>query len=1391
MPRLREQWFYEQRAYPNKAIPGGARLKALERREEMRLKEKDRSPFSRVEGQVAVPQVERLIQANLLTWTPIGPRPTDSPFFGLVSGRTPAIAADPTNDNIVYIGGAQGGVWKTTDGGQNWTPLTDDQSSLAIGAIAIDPSSCTPAPCKTIYVGTGEQTFSGSSYYGAGILKSTDGGQSWTHLPGVFNPPVTVNLIQQGGTATFSSFLGPLSAGFTPGGGARISSLAVKKDGSVVLAGVQLFVSADSGASSGIYRSTDGGVTWTQVQSGAAGTEVLFDPQTPNISYASLGTPQIVLFPSGGIGVDPDNGVYRSTDSGQSWTKIGGAGTLNWPGTDIGRIEVAIAPSSASTLYAGVSNVQNDSLLAFLKSTNGGSSWTNLTANVGDYCIAQCSYDHVVRVHPNNANVVYVGGAASRYLRRSTDGGTTWTTITASASGGPPVHVDQHAMAFGIDANGAATKLYLGNDGGVWVADVSNATGAITWTNLNSGLQLSQFYPRISIHPSDDQTSIGGTQDNGTQIFSGNLQWKEVTCGDGGSTAYEPQMPTTVYASCQSVPFFQLRRSLRNGEITSTTSSWLGGLSNGIDPNDRADFIPPLVHDPNLPNRLYFGTHRIYQSNDRMDHWTPISQDLTQVTGSPQGVITAIAVAPSDSSIVYSGSSTGRILRTLNAGAGANAVWIDLTSIPQAMQMPQRTVTSLAVDPNNPLIVYATYSGFSGIGPLFQDNLGHVFKGTFSAQNPPSSAQWSDISGAVQFNLPNTPANAIVVDPGDPTSNTLYVGTDVGIFVTTMGGFSSWSTLVTGLPNVAVLGLELRQASRTLRAATHGRGMWDLQLPGLPAFALTAISPLFADLSGGSFTLNVRGAGFTPSTVVQWNGNDVTPTTCPDANNCSVLIPSSFLSPAGTAAVAVFDPATGASNALNFVVLGFSSAPAPPNDNFANAISVALAPFTDTQDSVNATTEPNDPAPPVAGTSPCTDVTSSPNNGRSKSIWYRFRPTQNGQITADTFGSIYDSILVVVTGSQNGTVVACNDDPDDSSSPSRVTLSATANTDYFFMISAWDGSGGSTTFSLSFVGPPPNDDVQNAALVSGPPFPYTNSVDSAAATTQTTDPAISSACSLGAANSGRAKTVWYRLTIGGVNTAVADTKGSGYDTVLSVYTGSPGAFTLVACDDDSGGNFTSQVVFNSIPGTTYYFMVSDYDGVGGPTVFTMASFASLGSSFSVTANPPTVTVTRGQTASTQITITPENGTVAASITFACVNLPSQATCTFSPPSVTPGGNPQTVTVTFGATAPSHAPPRTAPPVTPWPLLWLALAMLFAAMGQMLLQRRRKMRLVHAVVFLAVIGLLAAMVACGGGGGSSGPPPNTNPGTPTGSFAVNIVGTSGQTTNFTTITLAVQ
>jgi uncharacterized protein (TIGR03437 family) len=693
-----------------------------------------------------------------LQWTFAGPYGATGSSAGMTSGRVSAIVVDPrdrTGRTVVYASGAQGGIWKTTDGGNTWKPLTDNQPTLAIGSLALDPSNP-----DIVYAGTGEETFSpasppafGGAFYGMGVLKSTDAGATWA----LYNGP----------------FAGPFGPTFYDGG-ARIGSLAVSPSNlQVILAAADFH----NPAKSGIYRSTDGGVTWTLVLGGASGTEVLFNPSNGNTAWAALGDP---------FNNTTKTGVYQSVDGGLTW-KLNGLSL----GSDAGRIRLAIS-SDGSTLYVGVHSISTGGALGIWKTTNGGSGWGHLT-NAPEYCRDTCYYHNVIRVSPVNANIVVAAGITPR---RSLDGGSTWTDLYLDKNG-LTIHPDQHALAWSADG----TRLYVGTDGGVYSTD-DLANTPNTFTSLNATLGITQYYQGVSILPGDPTVTFAGSQDNGT-MKSGSPQWQTIACGDGGRTLIDTTTtPYTVYTSCAGGPLPQ--KSVDGGATFSDAND---GIS-----NERTSFSAPFSMDPSNPKRLYYGTDRVYVSNNAGATWTPISGDLTG-TG-PVFALTTITVAPSSSNTVYAACGNDgtqpMVWVSTNATAGSSSTWTQ-----RSAGLPLRPPSQIAVDPNYPQTAYISFMGFSGYNG---DTAGHVFR------TSNGGAAWTDISG----NLPNTEVNDLLLDPSLPS--TIYAATDIGVFWTLDGGVH-WTQLGTGLPRMEVLALAMHQKSRTLRAATYGRSMWDLNIP--------------------------------------------------------------------------------------------------------------------------------------------------------------------------------------------------------------------------------------------------------------------------------------------------------------------------------------------------------------------------------------------------------------------------------------------------------------------------------------------------------------------------------------------------------------------------------
>jgi uncharacterized protein (TIGR03437 family) len=762
-------------------------------------------------------------------WKSIGPRPTivldDATSAGppIASGRVTSIAVDPRgNGDIVYIGAAHGGVWKTVDAGRNWVPLTDDQPSLAIGSLAIDPSSP-----DTVYAGTGEENFDDAdNYFGAGILKTEDGGKTWKLLAS-------------------AQFGGPVSA---ESGGARIGTIVVHPtDSRILLAAVD----GRKGEHSGIYRSEDAGVTWKNVLHGAPGTSVLFDPRQPATLYAGLGDKS----------ARQASGIYKSTDGGLTWTR-----SNRGVPAGIGRVTLTIAASNPAILYAAIASPTTDAPLGVFKTTDAGATWTS--ANGPGYCDQTCFWANTIQVSPNNPDLVFVAGLQVFMTR---DGGKDWVSVSEGANGNY-IHWDVHAIVFGP----AGRRVYVATDGGMYRADnVGDAQiRDLGWDNINDTLAITQFYPGCSGQVRQTDFIVCGTQDNGVQIYTGGSTWRMIGGGDGGFTAIDSSRPAVFYFSgAGTISIFK----------SSPFTSFKGFLEadSGLGKIDSDDcFLPPLTLDPASPQRLFYGCRSVFRTVDGGGRWQEVSKEL------PQGAAyTFLAVAPANSSRVYAAASNGRVLVSDNATAAPDSVtWRTSTGL------PKRGISSVVVDPMNPDVAFATAHGFSG----FTDNLGHVFKTTDAGRT------WRDISG----DLPDIPANIIAFDPD--SRQALFVGTDIGVFRTHDGG-AAWLPVGLGLPRVPVVDIRLHPTGHLLRAATHGRGMWELPLTALPQ-GLVSLRVDSGKVQTRSARLN--GIGFTPNSVARWNGEE-RKTTHVDFRTLDVALIAGDLGKAGRTTVSVRDTVSG------------------------------------------------------------------------------------------------------------------------------------------------------------------------------------------------------------------------------------------------------------------------------------------------------------------------------------------------------------------------------------------------------------------------------------------------------------------------------------------------
>jgi photosystem II stability/assembly factor-like uncharacterized protein len=611
-PLSREEWFVKQRAWPEQHIPPGAYWRAQQQREALVARDRARSAAvaSVLGPETAAAWTDPLVSA---TWTALGPEPLGGCFGSCEpwAGRTTSIAIDPTNDLTVYIGTAGGGVWKTINGGGTWKPLTDTRASLAIGAVAVDPNNH-----LTVFAGTGEAAFSLDSYFGQGLLKSTDGGNTWS----LIRRPFT-----------------------TGDAGPRFVQIAVQRGNSnVVLAATEADYSPG-----GLWRSADGGTTWKTVLApdgtGSSATAVIFDTKKSTTAYAAVESTTAAKAV-----------VYKSTDSGQTWAPIGGTGTQSLPAVSpTGRVALT-ETADGTTLYAAAANKLSDDNFggpagSIYVSTDAGAHWTNL-GNVNTWDGSDW-YRNAIAVDPVNPKILYVAGVN---LYQSANGGKTWSVGEYDWG----VYADQHAIAFSADGQMA----YVADDGGVFSSKTPAAANP-AFSSLNSTLGTMTYYPGFAVTSNPDLQVIAGAQDHGIDMYQGNLQWTETSyCGDGGA-AYADASGNFAFVHCPGANVWAISPDPQQG-----FTNWYFA-NNGINPNgtDQLLWWADVKGDFKNPAIVYTATNVLYQSLDSGDFWQAISPDQASA-------IDTIAVAPSRPNTVYIGTANS-IAVTQSALLGSSAKW--------------------------------------------------------------------------------------------------------------------------------------------------------------------------------------------------------------------------------------------------------------------------------------------------------------------------------------------------------------------------------------------------------------------------------------------------------------------------------------------------------------------------------------------------------------------------------------------------------------------------------------------------------------------------------------------------------------------------------------------
>jgi len=708
------------------------------------------------------------------SWTALGP--------GNIGGRTRGLVIDPNFavNSTMYAAGVAGGVWKTTDAGATWAPLTDLIANLAVTSLAMDPNNS-----SILYAGTGEGVFNSDAVRGAGIFKTTNGGTDWTQLANTNN----------------SDFH-------------YVMDIVVSKNDST-----RVYAATRTG----VWRSLNSGANWTRVLDHSASNsrcldlEVRRDVIATDYLFASCGS-----FTIAGT-------IYRKTDA-----ETAGLWTAVFTEANMGRTHLAIAPSTPTTIYALAASTQagsnfEDGLHGVFRSIDSGTTWnpqvrnssptklnTVLLSNPvyafgtacavpgGDQFFNQGWYDNVIAVDPVNADIVWVGGID---LFRSNDSGANWGLASYWWVSPTSAHADQHAIVFHPNYDGSTNRImFVGNDGGLYKtnnARAAVATGStapcnsgntsVAWTELNNTYGVTQFYHGVP-YPSGT-TYFGGTQDNGTVRGSdggGADGWVEIHGGDGGYVAVNPSNTNILYVETTGL---SIRKSSDGGAN-------FVDAQNGIT-SDTGLFISPFIMDPSTSSRLWTGGSKIWRTNDSAGLWTRAGVAFAQK-------VSAIAVAPTDSNRVLAGLSSGGTIHRTTTGTTSIS-----TTTWSSVSPRLGYVSWLAFDPTDSNIAYATYSTFTGF---------HVWKSI------DGGASWNQIDGTVPNNIPDIPVHSIVVDPSN--TQRLFVGTDLGVFSTTDGG-ANWAVEDTGFAHVVVEALAIGNVGATpnVFAFTHGRGAWRVGLP--------------------------------------------------------------------------------------------------------------------------------------------------------------------------------------------------------------------------------------------------------------------------------------------------------------------------------------------------------------------------------------------------------------------------------------------------------------------------------------------------------------------------------------------------------------------------------
>ncbi|GAB5412491.1 MAG: hypothetical protein Cons2KO_00940 [Congregibacter sp.] len=687
-----------------------------------------------------------------------------------MSGRITSVASVAFNPKLIVIGAASGGVWRSDNGGLSWTPLFDDQSVNSIGAVAINQTYP-----DIIWVGTGEGATRNSTSIGDGMYRSTDGGRSWVKIG--LEGSERINRIALHPTdpdTAYVSAVGPLW---------------------------------NDGGERGVYKTTDGGKSWTQVLAGpnarTGATDVRMDPSNPNKLFAALWEFRRwpYQFKSGG----PGSGLYYSIDAGENWTQLTEDDGI--PAGSLGRSVFAIAPSDPQRVYALVEAEKS----ALIRSDDGGMHWETVNDDVG--VSVRPFYYTLLDVDPQDPDTVY--NVESR-VRRSVDGGKNFEYIEAIACCTPSqtIHIDTHAWWI----NPSDPKhMISGNDGGIAIT----RDGGDTWRFVEN-LPLAQFY-HVAVDNAHPYNVMGGLQDNGSwrgpaETFDTgglrNLHWQEVAFGDGFDTVPDPEIPNSGYAMSQG-------GNLSRWNLDSGEQRTIRPNPPTLDTDLRFNWSAGFAIDPFEPATIYYGSQFLHKSTDRGLTWSVMSDDLT--TNNPDwqsfresGGITLdvtaaenytsiIAVAPStlEQGVIWVGTDDGRIHITRDAGESWTSLEGRVRGVPENTWVP---------------MIYPSPHDAGTAFVVFDNHRRGDFK-PYVYRTRDYGRRWESLSDEAISGY----ALSILQDPVDP--DLLWLGTEFGLYLSVNGG-DDWTRFSAGVPTTSVMDLAFQSRENDLVLGTHGRGIY-------------------------------------------------------------------------------------------------------------------------------------------------------------------------------------------------------------------------------------------------------------------------------------------------------------------------------------------------------------------------------------------------------------------------------------------------------------------------------------------------------------------------------------------------------------------------------------